>query len=74
MEVPSSKLNLRTICDAEILKAQKFGSRDYPANKKEVCCMCKKEDFLEDFFCDRVGNFFCIKKCRDKKFEDRKGE
>ncbi len=62
------------ICDGEILKTEKFGSRDYPTERKEACCMCKRAYLWEEFFCDATGNFFCSQRCRDKKFEDRKGE
>ncbi len=62
------------ICDPEILKAEKYGSRDYRTGKKARCCVCGCMEFEDGLFCDAVGNLFCCEDCKEKKFEDGRRE
>ena len=62
------------ICDPEILKAEKYGSRDYEAYKKARCLVCGCMVFTDDLFCDAVGNLFCGEDCKEKKFKDGRRE
>ena len=57
------------ICDPEILKIERFGSRECLEFKKSLCQFCGAEIF-EEIFCDISGNLFCNRKCREKR--DRK--
>ena len=58
------------ICDPEILKAEKFGSRDGELIEFVVCCVCGASLPWEDALYDVVGNGFCSNECREKKFMD----
>ena len=62
------------ICDPEILKAEKYGSRDYSVGKKARCSVCGGMAFEEDLLCDAGGNLLCSKDCKEKKFEDGRRE
>ena len=59
------------ICDPEVVKTERFGSRDDFKLKESVCLFCGAE-ILDKFFCDISGNLFCSRICRDKR--DIKGK
>ena len=60
------------ICDPEIFRTEKFGSRENASFKKSVCRFCGKEIF-DEFFCDISGNVFCDRVCREKRDKKEKG-
>ena len=60
------------ICDPEILRIEKFGSRERRSFKRNLCRFCG-EELLEDFFCDIAGNVFCSRSCREKRDIKEKG-
>lgn len=62
------------ICDPELLKVEKYGSRDYEGGKEARCSVCGHMGFADDLFCDAVGNLFCSEDCKEKKFEDGRRE
>ena len=57
-------------CDFEILKTEKFGSRDKAFNEFVLCCVCGESLPWEEALYDAVGNGFCSNECREKKFMD----
>ncbi len=54
------------ICDPEILRTERFGSRELLKTKKRICRFCGAE-ILENFFCDISGNLFCCHRCREER-------
>ncbi len=64
------RIDLMHICDPEILKTEKFGSRDNEEKDLGVCCICGVNLIEEEAFFDVVGNGFCSNECREKKFMD----
>lgn len=48
----------------EILKAEKFGSRDSIEKTVIKCCVCGRELVDDVWVCDALGNLFCSRECR----------
>ena len=53
------------ITDPEILRTEKFGSRERPENGEKLCCICGRALLAEEFVCDVIGNLFCGERCKD---------
>lgn len=60
------------ICSPEILRTEKFGSREVFDIEKGRCSFCGAELLEEGSIWDIVGNLFCSNVCREKNFERRK--
>ncbi len=61
------------ICDPEILKAQRYGSRWERGDAALCCRFCGKEAIEEEFICDIAGNIFCDDKCREEFLSTKSG-
>lgn len=61
------------ICHPEIIRAERFGSRDCLDTSGGRCKFCTETIFEEQLICDITGNLFCSEKCRTKNLKDKRG-
>ncbi len=59
------------ICHPEILRTEKFGSRDKKKTVRAICRACGKTVFDEEPVWDITGNLFCSSKCKNRNFNKR---
>lgn len=63
------------ILDPELLKTERFGSREDWKEEENFCFFCGARILLEDGpVWDIAGNLFCGNACRQKNFDRRKKE
>lgn len=63
------------ITDPEILRAERFGSRENWKGGDSFCLFCGKRILLEEnCVLDIAGNLFCQNECRERSFDTRKKE
>ena len=59
------------ICHPEILRTEKFGSREKQRVSNLICQACGKTISDWEPVCDITGNLFCGSKCKNKSFNKR---
>ncbi len=63
------------ILDPEILKTERFGSREDWKEGQSFCFFCGERILFEEGqVLDIAGNLFCGNECRQKNFDRRKKE